>query len=72
MDQEIFELLQRLIRNAKEQLELDRVFFRDMLASGPLWLVPSLLEFVVSKAQLSELQISRRISGTIEVDILPF
>ncbi|HVG06911.1 MAG TPA: hypothetical protein VNM67_04340 [Thermoanaerobaculia bacterium] len=73
MDQEIFELLQKVIRDGKERRELVQVFFRDIVVSGPLWLVPSLLEFVAREAQLAELRISRRIAGTIEVDdIRPF
>lgn len=70
-DQEI-ELLRRLARSGEEDRQLVRTFFGDMIAGGPLWLVPALLQFVASKADLFELQISRRIAGTIPIDDLPY
>lgn len=72
MAQEIRALVQRILQHSKEERELVRVFFGDMIASGPLWLVPGLLQFVVSKAALTELQISCHIAGTIPIDDLPY
>jgi hypothetical protein len=72
MDHEIRDLIQRIGDRGEEDRELVRGFFRDMLASEPLWLVPGLLQFVASKADLTELQISRRIAGTIPIDDLPY
>jgi len=72
MSQEIELLLRKMISSNKEDRELVRMFFRDMLAGGPLWVVPALLRFVASTAALDELQFSRRIAGTIPVDDLPY
>ena len=72
IDQEIRDLLQRIRKHAEEDRELVRIFFGDMLAGGPLWLVPSLLQFVANKADLTEQQIQRRIAGTIPVDDLRY
>lgn len=49
-----------------------RVFFGDMVASGPLWLVPSLLGFVASEAAVAELRFGLRTAGTIPIDDLPY
>jgi hypothetical protein len=70
--QEIRDLVQRIRKHAGEERELVRVFFADMVASGPLWLVPSLLGFVASEAAVAELQFGLRTAGTIPIDDLPY
>lgn len=68
--QEIRELVQRVRKHVEEERELVRIFFRDMVESGPLWIVPSLLSFVANEAAVADMQTSRCIAGTIPIDDL--
>lgn len=70
--QDIRDLVQRIRKHAGEERELVRGFFRDMIASEPLWLVPSLLGFVANEAAVAELRFSLRTAGTIPIDDLPY
>lgn len=70
--QDIRDLVQRVRKHAEEERESVQAFFTVMLASGPLWLVPSLLGFVASEAAVADMQISRCIAGTIPIDDLPY